>query len=129
MIDIYSKIGVWIMQGNNDLNDYTDKATSKLYDSAIKTIRQEIFKGRTFKQATEALDAMDVSLKSIIIDDFLKNLVADQHFNKGRGIDDLALILDVSYERIEQCRDNIMAEIDLYTEYENQQELFSVKTH
>lgn len=32
-----------------DLNDYTNKATSKIYDIAVKTIRKEIARGKTFK--------------------------------------------------------------------------------
>lgn len=97
-----------------DLNDYTNKATSKIYDIAVKTIRKEIARGKTFNEAILSLTAINDALRTIIIDDFLKNLIVDQHFNKGRGLDDLALILDLPYEKIEICRDKIVEELYLY---------------
>ncbi len=112
------------MPGSNnfDLNDYTNKATSKIYDIAVKTIRQEIASGKTFNEATLALTAINQALRSIIIDDFLKNLIVDQHFNKGRGLDDLALILDLPYEKMETCRDKIVEELYLYNEVDEDDE-------
>lgn len=99
-----------------DLNDYTNKATSKVYDIAVKTIRKEIANGKTFNEAILALTTINDALRTIIIDDFLKNLIVDQHFNKGRGLDDLALILDLPYEKIETCRDKIVEELYLYND-------------
>lgn len=107
---------------NFDLNDYTNKATSKIYDIAVKTIRKEIASGKTFNEATLALTAINQALRSIIIDDFLKNLIVDQHFNKGRGLDDLALILDLPYEKMETCRDKIVEELYLYNEVDEDNE-------
>ena len=102
-----------------DLDDYTNKETSKIYDSAVKTIRKEIASGKTFNEAILSLTTINEALRSIIIDDFLKNLIVDQHFNKGRGLDDLALILDLPYEKMEICRDKIVEELYLYTNEED----------
>lgn len=98
-----------------DLNDYTHKETSKLYDVAIRTIRQQLSKGKTFNEAIHSLQPIDNALRTIIIDDFLKNIIVDQHFNRGRGLDDLALILDVSYEKLTLCREKIVDELQLHT--------------
>ena len=100
---------------NFDLNDYTNKETSQIYDRAVKTIRKEIANGKTFNEAILSLTSINEALRTIIIDDFLKNLIVDQHFNKGRGLDDLALILDLPYEKMETCRDKIVEELYLYT--------------
>lgn len=97
-----------------DLDDYTNKETSKIYDIAVKTIRREIARGKTFNEAILSLTTINESLRNIIIDDFLKNLIVDQHFNRGRGLDDLALILDLPYEKMEICRDRIIEELALY---------------
>ncbi len=104
---------------NFDLNDYTNKETSKIYDVAVKTIRKEIANGKTFNEAILALTTINEALRHIIIDDFLKNLIVDQHFNKGRGLDDLALILDLPYEKMETCRDTIIEELYLYNNDED----------
>ncbi len=110
---------------NFDLNDYTNKETSKIYDRAVKTIRKEIANGKTFNEAILALTSINEALRTIIIDDFLKNLIVDQHFNKGRGLDDLALILDLPYEKMETCRDNIVEELFLYTNDEEDDEIIT----
>ncbi len=98
-----------------DLNDYTHKETSRLYDVAIKTIKKQLSKGKTFNEALHSLKPIDNALRTIIIDDFLKNIIVDQHFNRGRGLDDLALILDVSYEQLVLYREKIVDELDLHT--------------
>ena len=100
---------------SQDLNNYTHKQTSKLYDVAIKTIRKQLSKGKTFNEAIHSLNPIDNALRTIIIDDFLKNIIVDQHFNKGRGLDDLALILDVSYEKLILCQEKIVEELELQT--------------
>ncbi len=112
------------MPGSNnfDLNDYTNKETSKIYDIAVKTIRTEIANGKTFNEAILSLTAINEALRTIIIDDFLKNLIVDQHFNKGRGLDDLALILDLPYEKMEICRDKIVEELYLYNDNDEDDE-------
>ncbi len=113
-----------------DLNDYTHKETSKLYDVAIKTIRKQLAKGKTFNEAIHSLKLIDNALRTIIIDDFLKNIIVDQHFNKGRGLDDLALILDVSYEKLILCREKIVDELELHSsEHEDHYEELSPLTH
>ncbi|MEN8139770.1 MAG: hypothetical protein ABFR97_00940 [Thermodesulfobacteriota bacterium] len=113
----------------DELEDYTHQATSKLYDLAIKSIRKAIATGKTFNEALGSLSGIDDMLKNVIIDDFLKNLIVEQHFNKGRGIDDLALILDVPYERVELCRNMIIAEIDMHNQPTDMHEEVSLMTH
>lgn len=113
----------------DDLNDYTHQATSRIYDKAIATIRRALSTGKTFNEAISDLQGIDEMLKSVIVDDFLKNLIVEHHFNKGRGIDDLALILDVPYERIESCRSRILAELDMYSEQGENYEEVSQMTH
>lgn len=113
-----------------DLNDYTHKETSKLYDVAIRTIKKQLSKGKTFNEAIHFLKPIDNALRTIIIDDFLKNIIVDQHFNNGRGLDDLALILDVSYERLILCREKIVDELELQTGSQDQDyEELSQLTH
>lgn len=113
-----------------DLNDYTHKETSRIYDVAIETIKKQLSKGKTFNEAIHSLKPIDNALRTIIIDDFLKNIIVDQHFNRGRGLDDLALILDVSYEKLVLCREKIVDELELHTgEQEQDFEEFSTLTH
>jgi len=83
-----------------------------LYEQAVKKMRKEIAKGKTFAQACEILQGIEDNLRPLIQDDFLKIIVAEQHFGQGRGIDDVALFLDLPYETVEASKDKIMSEFD-----------------
>jgi len=82
------------------------------YEQAVQKMRKEIAKGKTFAQACEILQDIEEYLRPLIQDDFLKIIVAEQHFGEGRGIDDVALFLDLPYETVEASKDKIMSEFD-----------------
>jgi hypothetical protein len=83
-----------------------------LYEQAVLKMRKEIAKGKTFAQACEILRDVNENLRPLIQDDFLKIIIAEQHFGQGRGIDDVALFLDLPYETVEASRAKIMSEFD-----------------
>ena len=83
-----------------------------LYEQAVLKMRKEIGKGKTFAQACEILRDVRENLRPLIQDDFLKIIIAEQHFGQGRGIDDVALFLDLPYETVEASRAKIMSEFD-----------------
>ncbi|MBI5559559.1 MAG: hypothetical protein HY885_18205 [Deltaproteobacteria bacterium] len=83
-----------------------------LYEQAVMRMRKEIAKGKTFAQACEILQGIEEHLRPLIQDDFLKIIIAEQHFGQGRGIDDVALFLDLPYETVEASRAKIMSEFD-----------------
>jgi len=83
-----------------------------LYDQTIRRLRLEVDKGKTYAQACRAVPNMDQELlKKEIGEDFLKIIVAERHFGEGYGIDDIALLLDISYEKIETIRDYVLSDI------------------
>lgn len=90
-------------------NEYDEDA---LFERSVLKMRQEIAKGRTFAQACEILKDIEEKLRPIIQDDFLKIIIAEQHFGQGRGIDDVALFLDLPYETVEASREKIISEFD-----------------
>jgi len=83
-----------------------------LYEQAVQKMRKEIAKGKTFAQACEILHGIEENIRPLIQDDFLKIIVAEQHFGQGRGIDDVALFLDLPYETVEASKDKIISEFD-----------------
>ena len=83
-----------------------------LFDRAVSKMRHELAKGKTFAEACEVLHDIDEKLRPLIKDDFLKIVIAEQHFGQGRGIDDVALFLDLPYEIVEASRTRIMREFD-----------------
>ncbi len=83
-----------------------------LYEQAVLRMRREIAKGKTFAQACETLKDIDENLRPIIQDDLLKIIIAEQHFGQGRGIDDVALFLDLPYDLVEASRARIISDFD-----------------
>ena len=81
-----------------------------LYEKTVLKMRQEIAKGKTFAQACKILKEVNEALRPLIQDDFLKIIIAEQHFVQGRGIDDVALFLDLPYETIATSREIIMSD-------------------
>lgn len=83
-----------------------------LYEQTVLKMRQEISKGKTFAQACEILKEVDKPLRPLIREDFLKIIIAEQHFGQGCGIDDVALFLDLPYETVAASREMIMSDFD-----------------
>ena len=83
-----------------------------LYEGAIKKLEDELAKGKTLEQACQVLSAVEQALKSIIIDDFLQMIIAEYHFGKGRGIDDIALLLGVPYEKVESAKAAMLMDLN-----------------
>lgn len=100
---------------NSKIDKALDKTTHEdeaLFDRTVLKMRKEIARGKTFAQACELLKDVEEHLRPLIQDDFLKIIIAEQHFGQGRGIDDVALFLDLPYETVEASRAKIISEFD-----------------
>lgn len=84
----------------------------KTYEYAIKQIRRGLSKGLTYEQACNTLTDIDHDMKIFIIEDFLKILIAEEHFGSGLEIDDMALLLGLPYEKIVASRTAMIEEVD-----------------
>jgi hypothetical protein len=98
---------------NEEDNDFyvTSSDEELFYEQSIRRLRSEINKGRTYKQACRALSDIERYLQKEIGEDFLKIIIAERHFGGGYGIDDIALLLDVPYERIEEIRNHMLLDL------------------
>jgi len=84
----------------------------QVYEIAIKKLRLALSRGLTYDQACNTLTDIDHEMKSFITEDFLKILIAEEHFGSGVEIDDMALLLGLPYERLEACRTAMIEEVD-----------------
>ena len=73
----------------------------KEYERAVQTLRQELARGRTYDQACSSLTDLDQSLKAFVREEFLKTLIAEEHFGAGVEISDIALLLELPYNKVE----------------------------
>lgn len=74
------------------------------YERAVKKMREEISQGRTYDHACDTLAGISQEIQSFVKDDFLKIIIAEEHFGAGIGISDIALFLELPYEKIESAR-------------------------
>ena len=94
-------------ESENPLSEEEDR----IYEEAVASLRSELDHGRTFDHACEQLDDIDQELRALIIDDFLKILIAEDHFGSGKGLDDIALFLGIPYETLETARFEMLQEV------------------
>lgn len=99
-------------QNNHDEPGFSSTADDELvYEQALRRLRLEIDKGRTYAQACKVITSLDGDLKKELSEDFMRIIIAERHFGEGYGIDDLALLLDVNYEKIEAIRNYMLRDI------------------
>ncbi len=96
---------------NNDPAGVANDNSDFIYEQAIRQLRLEVARGRTYKQACRSIATLENSMREIVKSDFLKIVIAEKHFGDGNGIDDIALILDVPYETVENLKEEMLEEV------------------
>jgi hypothetical protein len=79
------------------------KTEHRNYEAAVATLRQELALGRTYDEACATLAGLDHCMQAFIREEFLKTLIAEEHFGAGVEISDIALFLALPYETVESA--------------------------
>jgi hypothetical protein len=85
--------------------------TDIAYEKAIAKIREGLEKGLDFDSACAAIEAGDEKLKKHIIDDMLKVLIAEEHYNKNIPLDKLSDLLKVPVDRLETAKREMIEDV------------------
>ena len=85
--------------------------TDKVYEKAVFKIREGLEKGLDFNSASAAIEVEDKELKKRIIDDMLKVIIAEEHYNKNVPLDKLAAALKVSVDRLETAKREMLEDV------------------
>jgi hypothetical protein len=85
--------------------------TDKAYERAIFQIREGLEKGLDFDSACAAVEVENEALKRHIIDDMLKVIIAEEHYNKNIPLDKLAAALKVSVDRLESAKAEMLEDV------------------
>jgi hypothetical protein len=98
---------------NEEDNDIyvTDSDEELFYEQTIRRMRSEVNRGKTYEQACKSLSGVEKYLQKEIGEDFLKVIIAERHFGGGYGIDDIALLLDLPYEKVEEIRNHMLSDL------------------
>ncbi len=83
----------------------------KIYEEAEAKIREGLARGLDFDSACAGIEAEDKELKKNIIDDMLKVLIAEEHFSKGISLDAMARNLNISLERLESAKLDMLEDV------------------
>jgi len=86
------------------------------HECAVKKMREELSKGRTYEQAFNTLADISEEIKTFIKEDFLKIIIAEEHFGAGIEISDIAMLLELPYEKVESARQTLVNDMTLETE-------------
>jgi len=85
--------------------------TDKIYEEAVSKIREGLEKGLNFDTACSAIDVEDETLRKSIIDDMLKVLIAEEHFDKKIPLADMAKKLKIPVERLESAKSGMLEDV------------------
>ncbi|NTU42432.1 MAG: hypothetical protein HGA78_05170 [Nitrospirales bacterium] len=80
----------------------------RIYDEAMEKIRHGLSNGLSFDEACAAAEVKDEELKAFIIDDALKVMIAENHYQKGIPLADLAETLKVPLRRINKAHSEML---------------------
>ncbi|MBA4372918.1 MAG: hypothetical protein C0402_08645 [Thermodesulfovibrio sp.] len=81
------------------------------YMLEIRHIREALARGLGFDEAIALIEEKDEEVKSGIIDDTLKVLIAEEHFAKGIALEEMAQGLKIPVERLESAKKSMLDEI------------------
>lgn len=91
------------------------------YERAVKKMREELSQGRTYEHACGTLAGISQEIRSFVKEDFLKIIIAEEHFGAGIEISDIALLLALPYEKVESARLTLINNMTQETECHLQQ--------
>ena len=95
----------------DELDNPLDEREDRIYDQAIAKMREKVAQGGTYDEACAFLADTPPDLRRVIADDFLKIVIAEEHFGARRGLDDIALFLGLEYDRVIKARDEMLNEV------------------
>ncbi|MGN7610601.1 hypothetical protein ACQZV8_00785 [Magnetococcales bacterium HHB-1] len=83
----------------------------KIYALAFTFLHQYLSQGGRWPQAKEALKVDDLELKKIILDDFIKVQIAEQHFQQKIPLKKIAKTLGVPVKALLEARKSMIEEV------------------
>ncbi|MBI5143134.1 MAG: hypothetical protein HZA20_13245 [Nitrospirae bacterium] len=91
--------------------DGYDDDENRIYDEAMTAIKAAVDGGMGFDEACSAIKVENEELRKIIIDDYLKILVAEMHFNRGEALEEIAGPLKIPVARLEQAKAEMIKQV------------------
>ncbi len=90
------------------------KKEEKIYDSEIGRLKKLLDDGKSLDEICTEINVKDDELRQLITDDILKIAIAELHFTKGMGLEDIAKILKTTLNKVKETY-SIMIEDVMHT--------------
>ena len=98
-----------------------------LYENAVTKIRVELSLGHTYDHACETLTGLDHDMKAFVKEEFLKIYIAEEYFGGLLEISDMALLLGLSYEKVQSSMQTLVHDMVNETNLQNMSENFTIQ--
>ena len=92
--------------------EYTEEE-SDIYQESLPKILERVKEGCSFYKACDTVHVEDKELKSLIVDDALKILIAELHYKQGCPLHDIAAQLAVPEEVINRANREMIQDVSL----------------
>lgn len=92
--------------------EYTPEE-DKIYESAISKIKEAIKNGLNFNEACEVVNVGDPELKRFIVDDALKMMIAEMHYEKGMPLPVVADRLKVPLKAVNIANTEMLEDVGI----------------
>ena len=99
---------------NFTYKEYTEEE-SKVYNEAMDSIMEGLQSGLSFTDACGSLNIEDKMLKEFIMDDALKIMIADLHYNKGLPLEHVSSALNVPVEVVARAHGEMLEDVEIST--------------
>jgi hypothetical protein len=94
--------------------EYTEEE-SRIYNEAMDSIMEGLQNGLSFADACGRMQIEDKRLKEFIMDDALKIVIADMHFNKGLPLEHISSILNIPLDVMKRAQMEMLEDIEIST--------------
>ena len=99
---------------NFTYKEYTEEE-SKVYNEAMDRIMEGLQSGLNFADACGSLNIEDKRLKEFIMDDALKIMIADIHYNKGLPLEQVSSVLNIPIDLVTRAHGEMLEDIEIST--------------
>lgn len=83
----------------------------QLHAKGMRFLQEAMVSGRTWSQASGALDLGDVQIKEVVLADYLKVLLAQRHFQAGERLKGIAKELGLSMDVLISLKSAMLQEV------------------
>ncbi|MDA8087374.1 MAG: hypothetical protein M0Z75_11805 [Nitrospiraceae bacterium] len=93
-------------------SEIPESEEDRLYTESVKRIQSGVEQGMSFEKAAGLIESAVEALRAEILGDALKVLIAKFHFSEGMPLDKLAKKLGLPLARLENAKNEMLAEVE-----------------